>query len=134
MYNKVMRQLVPIMALLKNILQCLINLERFKAVILQVYIVFAQIRIREGIMKGLSLFQIMSGIHDSLYINKHAGNTARAAIYATNNLAYLMEPVVGAVSKAEAIFNVIFFLVSLVMHRVEEAFQRCFLVFRMNSI
>ena len=85
-------------------------------------------------MKGLSLFQIMSGIHDSFYINKHTGNTARTAIYATNNLTYLMEPVVGAVSKAEAIFNVIFFLISLVMHCVEEAFQRCFPVFRMNSI
>ena len=134
MYNKVVRQLVPGMTLPENILQRLINLERFKAVILQIYIVFAQIRIREGIMKGLSLFQIMSGIHDSFYINKHTGNTARTAIYATNNLTYLMEPVVGAVSKAEAIFNVIFFLISLVMHCVEEAFQRCFPVFRMNSI
>ena len=85
-------------------------------------------------MKGLSLFQIMSGIHDSLYINNHPGNTARTSVQTTDNLAYLMNPMIGSVSKAKAVFNVIFFLTSLVMHCAEKAFQRCFLVLRMNAV
>ena len=85
-------------------------------------------------MKGLSLFQIMSGIHDSFYIDNHPSNTARSAVQTTDNLAHLMNPMIGSVSKAKAVFYVIFFLTSLVMHCAEEAFQRCFLVLRMNAV
>ena len=133
-YRKIIRQLVPCLALIENILQACSNLERFIGVILQIYIVFAQISISKGIMKGFGFFQLASSIYDFFYINKHPGNTARTSVQTTDNLAYLMHPMIGAISKTEAIFNVIFFLTGLIMYCAEEAFQRCFLVLRMNSI
>ena len=133
-YSKIIRQLVPCLALIENILQACSNLERFIGVILQIYIVFAQISISKGIMKGLGLFQLASSIYDFFYINKHPGNTARTSVQTTDNLAHLMNPMIGSVSTAEAVFYVIFFLTSLVMHCAEKAFQRCFLVLRMKAV